>query len=45
MAQTKESLLKSYNTRLKDDCKSMMENFEGKLLSYSKLIHVMHYFL
>lgn len=28
--QTKEALLKSYNTRLKDDVKSMLENFEGK---------------
>lgn len=29
MAQSKDSLLKSYNTRLKDDVKSMLENFEG----------------
>lgn len=28
--QSKEALLKSYNTRLKDDVKSMLENFEGK---------------
>jgi len=28
MAQSKDSLLKSYNTRLKDDVKSMLENFE-----------------
>lgn len=26
---SKEALLKSYNTRLKDDVKSMLENFEG----------------
>lgn len=38
MAQSKDSLLKSYNTRLKDDVKSMLENFEGHL-NYS-LIHV-----
>lgn len=31
MAQSKDSLLKSYNTRLKDDVKSMLENFEGNL--------------
>lgn len=31
MAQTKDALLKSYNTRLKEDVKSMLENFEGKL--------------
>lgn len=30
MAQSKDSLLKSYNTRLKEDVKSMLENFEGK---------------
>lgn len=28
MAQSKDSLLKSYNTRLKEDVKSMSENFE-----------------
>lgn len=27
--QSKEALLKSYNTRLKEDVKSMLENFEG----------------
>jgi hypothetical protein len=31
MAQTKDALLKSYNTRLKEDVKSMLENFEGEL--------------
>lgn len=34
MAQTttsKDTLLKSYQTRLKDDVKSMLENFEGEL--------------
>lgn len=30
--QSKEALLKSYNTRLKDDVKSMLENFEGDFL-------------
>lgn len=29
MPQSKEALLKSYRTRLKDDVKSMLENFEG----------------
>jgi len=28
MAQSKDSLLKSYNNRLKEDVKSMLENFE-----------------
>lgn len=29
--QSKEALLKSYNTRLKEDVRSMLENFEGIL--------------
>lgn len=29
LPQSKEALLKSYNNRLKDDVKSMLENFEG----------------
>lgn len=29
LPQSKEALLKSYRTRLKDDVKSMLENFEG----------------
>lgn len=29
LPQSKEALLKSYNTRLKEDVKSMLENFEG----------------
>lgn len=32
LPQSKEALLKSYRTRLKDDVKSMLENFEGKYL-------------
>jgi mediator of RNA polymerase II transcription subunit 22 len=28
--QSKEALLKSYNSRLKEDVKSIQENFEGK---------------
>jgi hypothetical protein len=32
LPQSKEALLKSYTTRLKDDVKSMLENFEGKTL-------------
>lgn len=30
LPQSKEALLKSYNTRLKEDVKSMLENFEGR---------------
>lgn len=30
LPQSKEVLLKSYNTRLKDDVKSMLENFDGE---------------
>lgn len=29
--QSKEALLKSYNTRLKEDVRSMLENFEGEI--------------
>lgn len=29
LPQSKEALLKSYTIRLKDDVKSMLENFEG----------------
>lgn len=29
LPQNKEALLKSYTTRLKEDVKSMLENFEG----------------
>lgn len=29
LPHSKETLLKSYNTRLKEDIKSMLENFEG----------------
>lgn len=31
LPQSKEALLKSYTTRLKEDVKSMLENFEGML--------------
>lgn len=31
LPQSKEALLKSYRTRLKDDVKSMLENFEGNI--------------
>ena len=31
LPQSKEALLKSYNKRLKDDIKSMLDNFVGKL--------------
>lgn len=34
LPQSKEALLKSYRTRLKDDVKSMLENFEGKFLYF-----------
>lgn len=30
LPQSKEALLKSYQSRLKDDVRSMLENFEGK---------------
>jgi mediator of RNA polymerase II transcription subunit 22 len=36
LPQSKEALLKSYTTRLKDDVKSMLENFEGNI----KSIHI-----
>lgn len=36
LPQSKEALLKSYTTRLKDDVKSMLENFEGNDLSNLK---------
>lgn len=32
LPQSKEALLKSYRTRLKDDVKSMLENFEGFIM-------------
>lgn len=35
LPQSKEALLKSYTTRLKDDVKSMLENFEGRLPNLS----------
>lgn len=31
LPQSKEVLLKSYNTRLKEDCKIMLENYFGEL--------------
>lgn len=36
LPQSKEALLKSYTSRLKDDVKSMLENFEGKIKNYTK---------
>lgn len=42
MTQSKDSLLKSYNTRLKEDVKSMLENFEGKLYSYLSFTETEH---
>ncbi len=33
LPQSKEALLKSYTTRLRDDVKSMLENFEGNFLT------------
>lgn len=32
LPQSKEALLKSYNSRLKDDVKSMLENYEGNIM-------------
>ena len=40
LPQSKEALLKSYQTRLKDDVRSMLENFEGKL--YHPLVPYNH---
>lgn len=34
LPQSKEVLLKSYNQRLKDDCKCMLENYFGKILIF-----------
>jgi mediator of RNA polymerase II transcription subunit 22 len=34
--QSKEALLKSYNSRLKEDVKSIQENFEGEMKKYCK---------
>lgn len=34
LPQSKEALLKSYRTRLKDDVKSMLENFEGIIMMF-----------
>ena len=31
LPQNKEALLKSYNKRLKDDVKSLLDNFSGKI--------------
>ena len=31
VTQSKEALLKSYNKRLKDDVKSLLDNFTGKI--------------
>jgi len=50
LPQSKEALLKSYTTRLKDDVKSMLENFEGKLLlsciyTVNKFVHKVKIFL
>lgn len=38
ITQSKEALLKSYQVRLKDDVKSMLENFEGKQVWKLQLI-------
>ena len=34
LPQSKEALLKSYNKRLKDDVKSMLDNFVGELILF-----------
>ncbi|PBC30593.1 Mediator of RNA polymerase II transcription subunit [Apis cerana cerana] len=36
LPQSKEALLKSYTTRLKEDVKSMLENFEGEIIKLAK---------
>lgn len=38
LPQSKEALLKSYNARLKDDVRSMLENFEGKKNNKKEII-------
>ncbi len=48
LPQSKEALLKSYNKRLKDDVKSLLDNFSGKNVSFKvvigkKLIFVLCY--
>ncbi|KAL5276387.1 MED22 family protein [Megaselia abdita] len=40
LPQSKEVLLKSYNTRLKDDVKSMLENFDGNWEKYFRFFVV-----
>lgn len=42
LPQSKEALLKSYQTRLKDDVKCMLENFEGKISKASKLYLILY---
>lgn len=34
LPQNREALLKSYNKRLKDDVKSLLDNFTGKQLGF-----------
>lgn len=41
--QSKEALLKSYNTRLKEDVKSMLENFEGIPHNLKNTINILKY--
>lgn len=41
LPQSKEVLLKSYNQRLKDDCKCMMENFFGESFCFV-FVHLVH---
>lgn len=43
LPQNKEALLKSYTTRLKEDVKSMLENFEGYyfITKYKKGINLL----
>lgn len=45
MAQSKDSLLKSYNTRLKEDVKSMLENFDGNLKPAFSLLEAFSLFI
>ena len=41
--QGREALLKSYNKRLKDDVKSILDNFMGKSTEMSKLDSILFY--
>ena len=45
LPQNKEALLKSYNKRLKDDVKSLLDNFTGMFYKLSGFILTFHFAL